>query len=171
LPIIGIFGDGARSGVTAKRTAKRNSPGAQRVHECVVAVHLRRPYSVRPADRVCSILHRRYEVRERKVADGARGNEELPMNERRYRMNAAECILTGERCGPAYRDLTFALPKSWLSLARQQEAMDELLVIWSNAGSAMSAESSRRLSSRPAPTANYNSRSRLGCNQAGLRTF
>jgi hypothetical protein len=50
----------------------------------------------------------------------------------RYRMNAAECILAGERCGPAYRDLTFALAEPWLSLARQQEAMDELLVIWSN---------------------------------------
>jgi hypothetical protein len=57
----------------------------------------------------------------------------------RYRMNAAECILAGERCGPAYRDLTFALAESWLSLTAQQEAMDELLVIWSNAGSATSA--------------------------------
>jgi hypothetical protein len=60
----------------------------------------------------------------------------------RYRMNAAECILAGERCGPAYRDLTFALAKSWLSLARQQEAMDEVLVIWSNASSATSTVSS-----------------------------
>jgi hypothetical protein len=61
---------------------------------------------------------------------------------RRYRMNAAECILAGERCGPAYRDLTFAIAESWLSLARQQEAMDELPVIWSNAGSAMLTVSS-----------------------------
>jgi hypothetical protein len=77
---------------------------------------------------------RRYEVRERKVTDGARGNGELPMNDaQRYRMNAAECILAWERCGPAYRDLPFALAESWLSLARQQEAMDELLVIWSEA--------------------------------------
>jgi hypothetical protein len=60
----------------------------------------------------------------------------LPVNDaQRYRMNAAECILAGERCGAAYRDLTFALAQSWLSLARQQEAMDELLVIWSNARS------------------------------------
>jgi hypothetical protein len=66
--------------------------------------------------------------------DGARGDGELPMNDaQRYRMNAAECILAGERCGLAYRDLTFALAESWLSLARQQEAMDELLAIWSEA--------------------------------------
>jgi hypothetical protein len=62
----------------------------------------------------------------------------------RYRMNAAKCILAGERCGPAYRDLTFAIAESWLSLARQQKAMDELLVIWSNAGSAVSTASSRQ---------------------------
>jgi hypothetical protein len=53
----------------------------------------------------------------------------------RYRMNAADCILAGARCERAYRDLTFALAEAWLSLARQQEAMDELLVIWSEASS------------------------------------
>jgi hypothetical protein len=62
----------------------------------------------------------------------------------RYRMNAAECILAGERCGPAFRDLTFAIAESWLSLARQQEAMDELLVIWSKTRSATSSASSRQ---------------------------
>jgi hypothetical protein len=36
-----IFGDGARSGATAMRTAKRDSPGAQCVHEGVIAVHIR----------------------------------------------------------------------------------------------------------------------------------
>jgi hypothetical protein len=74
----------------------------------------------------------------------------------RYRMNAAECILAGERCGPAYRDLTFALAESWLSLARQQEAMDELLVIWSKAHSATLAAPSRQsfhARSSPAPLA------------------
>jgi hypothetical protein len=39
LPIIGIFGDGARSGVTAKWTAKRYSPSAQCVQQCGSAVH------------------------------------------------------------------------------------------------------------------------------------
>jgi hypothetical protein len=60
----------------------------------------------------------------------------------RYRKNGADCILAAERSGPAYRDLTFAVAESWLSLTAQQEAMDELLVIWSNAGSAMSTVSS-----------------------------
>jgi hypothetical protein len=62
----------------------------------------------------------------------------------RYRLNAAECIFAGARRGPAYRDLTFALAEAWMSLARQREAMDELLVIWSNAGSATSAAPSRQ---------------------------
>ena len=51
----------------------------------------------------------------------------------RYRMNAAECLSAAERCEPLYRGLTLAIATSWLSLARQQEAMDELLAIWSEA--------------------------------------
>jgi hypothetical protein len=75
-----------------------------------------------------------------RVLDGARGNGELPMNDaRRYRMNAADCVLAAERFGPAYRDLTFAIAGSWLSLTAQQEAMDELLTIWSEAQAATSA--------------------------------
>jgi hypothetical protein len=54
----------------------------------------------------------------------------------RYRMNAAECLSAAERCGPAYRDLTLAIAASWLSLARHQEVMDELLEVWSKAQSA-----------------------------------
>jgi hypothetical protein len=54
----------------------------------------------------------------------------------RYRMNAVECLSAAERCEPSYRGLTLATAASWLSLARQQEAMDELLAIWSNAQSA-----------------------------------
>jgi hypothetical protein len=69
----------------------------------------------------------------------------------RYRMNAAECILAGERCGPAYRDLTFAIAESWLSLARQQEAMDELLVIWSKAQSAAPIRPAAFLAPRGTP--------------------
>jgi hypothetical protein len=57
------------------------------------------------------------------------------MDARRYRMNAAECISAAGRCEPAYRDLTFAIAASWLSLVRQQERMDELLAIWSKAHS------------------------------------
>ena len=47
----------------------------------------------------------------------------------RYRMNAAECLSAAERCEPLYRGLTLAIAASWLSLARQQTAMDELLAI------------------------------------------
>jgi hypothetical protein len=72
----------------------------------------------------------------RNLVEGARGNSRVAMNDaQRYRLNAAECIFAGARCEPAYRDLTFALAEAWLSLARQQEAMDELLVIWSEARS------------------------------------
>jgi hypothetical protein len=49
----------------------------------------------------------------------------------RYRMNAAECLSAAERCGRDYRDLTLAIATSWLSLARHQEALDELLATWS----------------------------------------
>jgi hypothetical protein len=51
----------------------------------------------------------------------------------RYRTNAAECLSAAERCDPALRDLTLAIAASWLSLARQQEAMDQLLAIWRQA--------------------------------------
>jgi hypothetical protein len=44
-------------------------------------------------------------------------------------MNAAECLSAAERCEPRYRGLTLAIAASWLSLARQQTAMDELLAI------------------------------------------
>jgi hypothetical protein len=47
----------------------------------------------------------------------------------RYRMTAVECLSAAQRCGPASRDLTFAIARSWLSLARYQEAMDELLAV------------------------------------------
>jgi hypothetical protein len=46
------------------------------------------------------------------------------------RQNAS---LQAHAASPAYRDLTFALAEAWLSLARQKEAMDGLLVIWSAA--------------------------------------
>ena len=55
----------------------------------------------------------------------------------RYRMNAAECLSAAERCGPGYRALTLIIAASRLTLARHQEAMDELLTIWSKAQSAV----------------------------------
>jgi hypothetical protein len=51
-------------------------------------------------------------------------------------MNAVECLSAAERCDASYRGLTLAAAASWLSLARQKEAMDELLAIGSNAQSA-----------------------------------
>jgi hypothetical protein len=51
----------------------------------------------------------------------------------RYGLNAAECLSAAERCESPYRGLTLAIAASWLSLARQQIAMEELLAIWSEA--------------------------------------
>jgi hypothetical protein len=60
----------------------------------------------------------------------------------RYLTNAAECLSAAERCQPPYRGLTLAIGTSWLSLARQQEAVDELLAIWSRAHSTTPSASS-----------------------------
>jgi hypothetical protein len=69
----------------------------------------------------------------------------LLMNDaQRYRQNAVECLSAAERCGRAYRGLTLGIAESWLSLARQQRAMDELLVIWGDARSATCTASDRR---------------------------
>jgi hypothetical protein len=62
----------------------------------------------------------------------------------RYRTNAAECLSAAERCEPPYRGLTLAIAASWLSLAGQQIAMDELLAIWSLASSDTLADKSPR---------------------------
>jgi hypothetical protein len=45
----------------------------------------------------------------------------------RYRMNAAECLSAAERRQSPYRSFTFTMAPYWLSVARQQEAMDALL--------------------------------------------
>jgi hypothetical protein len=66
----------------------------------------------------------------------------LAHDAQRYRTNAAECLSAAKRCDPTYRGLTVAIAASWLSLARQQIAMDELLAIWSNARSATSTATS-----------------------------
>jgi hypothetical protein len=59
----------------------------------------------------------------------------------RYRMNAAECLSPADRCEQPYRHLTLAIAETWLSLARHEEAMEELLVIWSNAGATSTVSS------------------------------
>jgi hypothetical protein len=55
---------------------------------------------------------------------------------RRYRLNAAECLSASETCGPRYRGLTLDIATSWLSLARQAEAEDELVASWGKANAA-----------------------------------
>jgi hypothetical protein len=49
---------------------------------------------------------------------------------RRYRDNAAECLLAAQdACQPYYRKLRLSMAVSWLSLARQDEAIDNELGI------------------------------------------
>jgi hypothetical protein len=51
---------------------------------------------------------------------------------RRYRdNNAAECLLAAqEACQPYYRKLHLSMAASWLSLARHDEAINNLLASW-----------------------------------------
>jgi hypothetical protein len=53
----------------------------------------------------------------------------------RYRAIAGECLLAARKCQPCYRKLHLSMAASWLSLARQDEAMDDVLAIWSTASS------------------------------------
>jgi hypothetical protein len=45
----------------------------------------------------------------------------------RYRMNAAECLSAAEQRQSPYRSSAFTMAAYWLSLARQQEAVESLL--------------------------------------------
>jgi hypothetical protein len=46
----------------------------------------------------------------------------------RYRYNAAECLLAAKEASQPYcRRLRLSMASSWLSLARQDETMDNLL--------------------------------------------
>jgi hypothetical protein len=56
----------------------------------------------------------------------------------RYRENAAECLSAAERPESAYHSHAFTIAAYWLSLARQEETMYELLAIWTEAGSVTS---------------------------------
>jgi hypothetical protein len=56
------------------------------------------------------------------------GRRETAMYDLRSRDNAADCLLAAqEACEPYYRQLQLSMAASWLSLARQNEAMDNLL--------------------------------------------
>jgi hypothetical protein len=49
---------------------------------------------------------------------------------RRYRMNAAGCLLAAKTCQPPFRGLILAVATSWQTLACQDEAVEELLGLW-----------------------------------------
>jgi hypothetical protein len=57
--------------------------------------------------------------------------EDAMHDSRRYRDSAAECLLAAqEACQPYHRKLHLSMAASWLSLARQDEAIDNLLARW-----------------------------------------
>jgi hypothetical protein len=57
--------------------------------------------------------------------------EDAMHDSRRYRDSAAECLLAAqEACEPYYRKLQLSIVASWLSLARHDEAIDNLLASW-----------------------------------------
>jgi hypothetical protein len=52
-------------------------------------------------------------------------------NSKRYRSNAANCLMAAQdACRPGNRGIHLSMAASWLSLARQNEAMDHLLASW-----------------------------------------
>jgi hypothetical protein len=62
--------------------------------------------------------------------------EDAMHDSRRYRDSAAECLWAAqEACQPYYRKLHLSMAASWLSLARQDEAIDNLLASWDMAAS------------------------------------
>ena len=46
---------------------------------------------------------------------------------RRYRLNAAECLLAAKTCRSGYREIILSISACWHLLARQGEATDTLL--------------------------------------------
>jgi hypothetical protein len=89
----------------------------------------------------------------------------------RYRVNAEECLSAAERCEQPYRRPALAIAEAWLSLARNEEAMEELLAIWSKAGAPTPTASSPQsfiLSTFTGPRPRFRSRAgtwrfRVGC--------
>ena len=50
---------------------------------------------------------------------------------RRYRMNAAECLLAAKTCEPSYRSILLTISAARYALAIQDEEIDRLLATWS----------------------------------------
>jgi hypothetical protein len=64
---------------------------------------------------------------------------------RRYRNSAAECLSAARAAfEPHYRKIHLSMAASWLSLARQDEAMEDLLAIWNTAGRTMAETEGRQ---------------------------
>jgi hypothetical protein len=52
----------------------------------------------------------------------------------RYRYSAQECLMAAKEASePCYRKLRLSMASSWLSLARQEEAMDNPRMNWDSA--------------------------------------
>jgi hypothetical protein len=50
---------------------------------------------------------------------------------KRYRSNSADCLMAAQdACQPGNRGIHLSMAASWLSLARQDETMDDLLASW-----------------------------------------
>ena len=51
-------------------------------------------------------------------------------NSQRYRLNAADCLLAAKKCRSDYRGLLVSTAALWHALARQDDAIEELLASW-----------------------------------------
>jgi hypothetical protein len=54
-------------------------------------------------------------------------------NSQRYRLNAADCLLAAKKCQSDYRGLLVSTAALWHALARQDDAIEELLASWAAA--------------------------------------
>jgi hypothetical protein len=59
---------------------------------------------------------------------------------RRFRVNAADCLLAAKTCEPGYREMILSISACWHSLARQDEAMNMLLASWTQTQSSGTQE-------------------------------
>jgi len=65
----------------------------------------------------------------------------------RYRDKAVDCLLAARNCPPYYRKLYLSLAAIWLSLARQDEVMNDLLA----SGDTAKLVKTDRLGAHPRP--------------------
>jgi hypothetical protein len=53
--------------------------------------------------------------------------ESVMHDARQYRVSAAKCLLAARECQPQFRALHLSMATSWLSLAHQDEVMENVL--------------------------------------------